>query len=296
MSIAPGEPGGMPLEIATELYGIGAQIETQRTGEIYAALHAGASFNGLSITRDVAYGPHERHVLDVVRSMITVGARPVVVFVHGGGFRLGQKSAPDLFYYDNVMRWVAANDMVGVNINYRLGPEFQWPSGIEDLSRVINWLQQNIVDYGGDPEEVFFWGHSAGAAHVGDYLADRTGKGESHGIAGAILTSGFYELGSEVSIWNAYYGDDVSTYPERSALERLAAADLPLFINDAELDAETFQPESRKLVDARRAAGTPVEYLHLPAHSHISELYAVGTDDKSLSDPVLSFIRNQLSQ
>jgi hypothetical protein len=52
-----------------------------------------------------------------------------------------------------------------------------------------------------------------------------------------------------------------------------------------------FQEETAKLVAARAAAGKPVERVHLEGHSHISETYAVGTGDRSLSGPVLEFIR-----
>jgi hypothetical protein len=52
-----------------------------------------------------------------------------------------------------------------------------------------------------------------------------------------------------------------------------------------------FQGETAKLVAARAAADKPVERVHLGGHSHISETYAVGTGDRSLSGPVLEFVR-----
>ncbi len=66
---------------------------------------------------------------------------------------------------------------------------------------------------------------------------------------------------------------------------------VPLLVTDAELDPDTFQTESNKLAAARAAAGKPVQRVHLDGHSHISETYAVGTADRSLSGPVLEFVR-----
>ena len=63
---------------------------------------------------------------------------------------------------------------------------------------------------------------------------------------------------------------------------------VPLFVNDAELDPDMFQEETAKLVAARAAAGKPLERVHLGGHSHISETYAVGTGDRSLSGPCSS--------
>src|SRR5690606_25861253 len=117
--------------------------------------------------------------------------------------------------YDNVMLWAAAQGFVGVNINYRLAPSHTWPSGIEDVAAVVDWLQTHGREHAGDPARIFLWGHSAGAAHVADYLARAATTTEPAGVAGAILTSGFYDLGTEVSVWQAYYGDDVSQYAER---------------------------------------------------------------------------------
>jgi hypothetical protein len=52
-----------------------------------------------------------------------------------------------------------------------------------------------------------------------------------------------------------------------------------------------FRTETKKLIDARKAAGKPTAHVHLPGHSHISETYAIGTGDRSLAGPVLEFVR-----
>ena len=292
-SRAPGEPGGMPAEIAPQIAAIGARIDAQRTAAVYAPLHAPPPYDGVTIARDLRYGPAERNVLDVFTSQEPGAAAPVLVFIHGGGFARGQKSSPDSPFYDNVMLWAARAGLVGVNINYRLAPEHTWPSGVEDLAALVAWLTENVAEHGGDPQRVFLWGHSAGAAHAGDYIASRTLHGKPLSVAGAILTSGFYDLGDEVSVWQAYYGDDVATYAERSSLAGLARADLPLLINDAEFDDPVnFQAQAQLLARARAQARRPVHYLHLLGHSHLSETYAVGTADESLSGPVLDFIES----
>jgi triacylglycerol lipase len=166
-----------------------------------------------------------------------------------------------------------------------------WPSGIEDLTQVVSWLKSNVARYGGDPGKIFLWGHSAGAAHVADYLARGASAPGGADVAGAILTSGFYDLGSEVSVWKAYYGEDVATYAERSSLPGLLKTTVPLLVTDAELDPELFQTEAQKLTAERTRIGRPVQRLHLHGHSHLSETYAVGSADRSLSDPVREFVR-----
>jgi triacylglycerol lipase len=83
----------------------------------------------------------------------------------------------------------------------------------------------------------------------------------------------------------------VAKYAERSSLPGLTKSAVPLLVTDAELDPEMFRVETDKLASARAAAGKPVGRVHLKSHSHISETYAVGTGDRSLSTPVLEFVR-----
>ena len=297
--------GGMPPSIAAALREIGPKIDGPRTAALYTPLLASEPHVGVNVARDVHYGPHERHVADVFTSSAGEGAgqatnhggsaavsgRPIVVFIHGGGFTRGSKHSPGTPFYDNIGVWAVRHGLVGVTINYRLAPQFQWPAGIEDLTLLTRWVRAHASDYGGDPAKIFLWGHSAGAAHVADYLAHAANTGTDPGIAGAILTSGFYELEDEVSIWKDYYGDDVSRYAARSSLPGLLKTATPLLVTYAELDPDSFQAQTRGLIEARARAGRPVHSVRLAGHSHISETYAVGTGDESLSGPVLDFIQ-----
>ena len=282
---------GMPEEIAAELRTIGARIETQRTAELYAPLQPKEPYSWLTVTRDLKYGPHERNALDVFTAPVAGAGKPVVVFVHGGGFARGAKRTEGTPFYDNIGLWAVGADLVGVTLNYRLAPQGTWPSGIEDLTVAVAWLKANAARFGGNPSNIVLWGHSAGAAHVADYVANAAKCGLDAGVAGAVLTSGIYDLGAEVSVWKVYYGEDVATYAERSSLPGLVATSVPLLVNDAELDPDMFREETDKLVAARAAAGKPIERVHLEGHSHLSETYAVGTGDRSLSGPVLEFVR-----
>ena len=289
---AAANPHGIPPDIAAALREIGPKIEGKRTTELYAPLQPKEPYQNVSLTRDVAYGPHERHVLDIFVAPDKTKGKPVVVFIHGGGFAAGAKHMPNSPFYDNVGLWAASHGLVGVTINYRLAPQFPYPAGVEDLTRVVSWLQAHAAEYGGDPKKIILWGHSAGAAHVGDYLANAANTHKKPGVVGAVLTSGFYDLGDTVSIWKSYYGDDVTKYKERSSLPGLVKSSVPLLVTDAELDPENFRPDSEKLTQARAKAGKPVQRVHLAGHSHLSELYAVNTGDETLSGPVLEFVQS----
>ncbi len=277
-------------EVAAEIRAIGPQIEVPRTAQLYRDLHAIAPPAGIAITRDLRYGPHERHALDVFtwREAPRAPLRPVVVFLHGGGFRGGAKKIIGGPCYDNIGIWAAGAGLVGITMNYRLAPEFMYPSGVEDLELALAQVRALAADFGGDARRLFVWGHSAGAAHAADFIAARP----EASLAGAILTSGIYEKsGGAASPWSVYYGEDSARQTELSSVPALVATHVPLLVTWAELDRADFIAEAEALVAARERAGHAVATLLLPGHSHISEIYAVGTADTSLTAPVLDFIR-----
>ena len=90
---------------------------------------------------------------------------PVVMFVHGGGFLFGAKENER-----NVPNYFASLGLVGVNMTYRLAPDATFPDGAQDVAAAVTWVRENIADYGGDPDQIFIIGKSAGVEHVAGYV------------------------------------------------------------------------------------------------------------------------------
>jgi acetyl esterase len=122
---------------------------------------------GIEVSRNIAYASHARNVLDVYRKSGTLDA-PAVIFMHGGAFVDGNKDKTSEFYA-NVMYALAHRGLVAVNVEYRLAPEFKYPSATVDLVDAVRWFQTNGASYGADPDATFLMGHSAGAAHVATF-------------------------------------------------------------------------------------------------------------------------------
>jgi para-nitrobenzyl esterase len=109
------------------------------------------------------------------------GARPVMVWVHGGAYVFGSGAVP---WYDGT-RFVQHGDVVVVTINYRLGPfgflhladQFgselggSGNAGILDQVAALEWVHDCIAAFGGNPDDVTVFGESAGANSVGTMLA-----------------------------------------------------------------------------------------------------------------------------
>ena len=84
--------------------------------------------------------------------------RPMMLYVHGGGFTVGQSE--DTAYIAS--RVAAENGMVVVGANYRLAPEWPFPAGLDDCMAMLRWMRQRGVEIGGDPSWIAVAGDSSG--------------------------------------------------------------------------------------------------------------------------------------
>ncbi|HUH02347.1 MAG TPA: alpha/beta hydrolase [Kofleriaceae bacterium] len=115
----------------------------------------------VQVIRDVPYveGPAglPEHTLDIYRPTVKRGPWPIVLYVHGGGFRLLSKDT----------HWVmgllfARFGYLVFNISYRLAPKHPYPAALEDTCAAYQWVVENAAKYGGDPSRLVVAGESAG--------------------------------------------------------------------------------------------------------------------------------------
>jgi len=157
---------------------------------------------GMSIRGDPSDRSEGCLNLNVWTPALDEAARPVLVWIHGGGFTSGSGSS--LLYRGD--RLARMGDVVVVTINYRLGalgflahpslaePEGGWGNwGLLDQLAALEWVQQNISEFGGDPKNVTVFGESAGAMSICALLSAPAADGLFHG---AIVQSGPPTCGS----------------------------------------------------------------------------------------------------
>lgn len=126
--------------------------------------------------------------------------RPVMVWLHGGGFAMGASS--ELPFYDGTN--LAKKDVVLVSINHRLnilgfldisdyGEKYKYSAsvGVLDMIKALEWVNKNIENFGGDPDNVTIFGQSGGGGKVNILLASPLAKG--------LFNKGIIESGSMIS-------------------------------------------------------------------------------------------------
>ncbi len=243
------------------------------------------------VTRDVAYGPHERHKLDVFRPASTPPP-PGLLFVHGGGFVMGDKGKVGEPFQNNIGAWAAREGFVGVNITYRLAPEARWPDGRDDVIAAVRHLGENAAEYGIAPGRIVIMGESAGATHVADVVAN-PGEAAAH-LGGAAMISGIYDLRiAEIDPFKPqYYGEDKGGWPVASSKAGLAQTALPCMFTLSEFDPPDFQKQALALVEARVGETGHWPRIHwLKGHNHISSTKQLGCEHDDLGPLLSDFIR-----
>ena len=148
---------------------------------------------------------------------------PVMFWIHGGGNTSGLK---DLYDFNKMVR---RHNVIVVRINYRLGP-FGWfthPSiqdfqtnldktsnfGTLDIIAALRWVKDNIILFGGDPDNVTIFGESAGGHNVFSLLVSDKSKGLFHK---AISMSGYT---TSISPKDAYFQKDKSSTSSHTSSE-----------------------------------------------------------------------------
>jgi triacylglycerol lipase len=285
---------GMPDDVAVAIAAFGHEFDAEiarQTAAIYAPVPRVYDRADIEVTKDLAYGPHERQHLDI---HVLKGERgeepaPVVVTFHGGGLIGGSREG-----IAQVAEYFATLGYVGVNGGYRLAPESTWPEGGRDVAAAVTWLHDHVAEYGGDPEQIYVLGISTGSFHAATYVfrPELLPEGSAR-PAGAILVSGPYTFDFETPSRGelAYFGEDRSRWPEMVVPGNVTRADIPVLMMTAEWDNARYTRSYALLFEELVIEhGVVPRYLQSLGHNHLSQLLSVGTADTSVSSIIVDFI------
>ena len=186
---------------------------------------------------DLGYGEHAAQRLDIY-APDGVRDAPVMVYLHGGGWRRGDKGGAGV---PKKAEFFTGRGWVLVSVNYRLLPDGKHPRNVQDVARAIVWVHEHIAESGGDPGKLFLMGHSAGAHLVSLVATDERrlgGFGKSLSIIRGVvaLDTNTYDLpalmqsrGSQFH--KQVFGDDPTVWRDASPITHVAPGkDIPPFL------------------------------------------------------------------
>lgn len=230
---------------------------------------------------------------------------PVMIFIHGGSWRMGDKRLvafkPAAF---------TKRGFIFVSINYRLSPAVRHPAHVQDVAKAIAWVHQNIEKHGGDPERIYVMGHSAGA-HLAALVSTDERHLEAAGaglevLKGTVLLdgAGYYipfmmeegEVGAK-TIYAAAFGELFEVWEDASPLTHVAPKKgIPPFLIVHAGQRRTSRIQGERFGAALRDAGVEVTLVDAPDKNHLTVNYTIGRDGDELTETIFQFLNSHPQQ
>jgi acetyl esterase/lipase len=230
--------------------------------------------------------------------------RPLVLWLHGGGWRRGDSRQNGAFAdFPAVLARLAARGYVVASVDYRLSGEAPFPAQIQDVKAAIRFLRAHAEDFGIDPERVIAWGGSAGG-HLAALAATSGGDPAfeppastgrltrreaaqaaqipiSDCVQGAVAWYGALDLEAYRSERRAGPNENVfallgcasepacgERFRAASPVSRVDERSAPMLLIHGTADEEVPDSASRLMAERMRAAGRPVELVLIPSVGH----------------------------
>jgi acetyl esterase/lipase len=262
-------------------------------GLVVPATRARAVAPAVRVVRDVAYGADPKQRFDVY---IPRGAHnaPVILMVHGGGWRIGDKRSRGVVS-NKVERWSRAGIVV-ISVNYRLLPGADPVEQARDVARALAEAQGRLPEWGGDPAKVVLMGHSSGAhlvALLDAHPSLATSLGARPWLGAIILDSAALDVvwtmtRPHLPLYTRAFGADREYWREASPSHHLAAGAKPMLLVCSSLRRDSC-PAATKFAAKATSVGVRAETLPV-AKTHASidaELGATG----EYTEAVETFLR-----
>jgi acetyl esterase/lipase len=221
---------------------------------------------------------------------------PVLFFVHGGGWTVGDKD--HLGIYTKLGRCLARQGIGMVSPNYRLSPSVRHPEHVKDVARAFAWTHRHIARYGGRPDELFVGGHSAGG-HLTALLATDARYLKEVGLSlrdirGAIPLSGVLVVPSD-AILNRVFGSDPEGRKRASPIAHCSAKAPPFLIVYADNDLYACdRPGAEAFCRALREEGGLARTLEVKHRNHLTILWKATADTDPVALAMTRFIAGRV--
>lgn len=238
---------------------------------------------------DVPYGKDPKQRMDLYFPLQKASSAPVLLFLHGGGFREGDRKQ-----YGYVAEPFAQHGILTVVASYRLtSGGFAHPAQPDDAKAAVAWIYKNIARHGGNPNAIYISGHSAGAILTADIGVDLSWldqmKVPRSAVRGIVPISGPYELAGWKEL--SEYVPTPEAEAKASALRHVNAPAPVAIIAYGSLE-ERFMDTSAALAKALAAKGTQTKTLVLEGKDHAGAVWELSDANSPLTKAMLAMIQS----
>jgi acetyl esterase/lipase len=202
--------------------------------------------------------------------------RPLLVYVHGGGWRVSDRSRPPRETRDwspGPFERLTDSGFVVATPAYRLSGEALFPAQLDDTLEALRWLQANAGDLGVVPERTYLWGASAGG-NLAALAALVTGAPPVAGVVCWYPITDLPALDHDATdTYEAYLlggpiGQNLDRARAASPVTHVHTGAPPFLLQHGEEDTWVPHDQSVRLAGALRGAGVPVEFESVPGADH----------------------------
>jgi acetyl esterase/lipase len=241
----------------------------------------------MEVASNLPYGTEDRQVLDVYTRQ-DVPSKGVVVFVHGGYWDTGSKND-----YPFLADSLTEQGFTTVVVNYRLVPTVTFPSYVEDVALAVKWTTENITEYGGNAENIFLMGHSAGA-HITALVAFDERYLQNVGLSNKEL-SGFIGFAGPYDFLPVAPDDvrsiaalgAIETYADTQPINFVDSTDPPAFLAVSPSDTTVNPKNTLRFAEKIREVGGSVEEHSYDGVDHVTILGALGRASRFFNRAIL---------
>ena len=229
---------------------------------------------------DLAYGADPKQRLDLYLPRGKVDAAPIFLFLHGGGFREGDRA-----HYGYVAAPYLQQGALVAVASYRLtGKGFHYPDQPQDAQRALKWLFENVREHGGDPMALHIGGHSAGAILAADVGVNRAWMPvlglPKEALRGIVAVSGPYDLRPRGRPGEQYAYAPTPALRERASPILQIKDPAPAFI--VAVGDEKYRESSESFAAALNKAGVAARYLFLAGEDHRDTVVSLADENSEL--------------
>ena len=225
-----------------------------------------------TILRDIPYGDHPKERLDIFPSKIPHSK--TLVFIHGGYWHLLDKA---MFHF--LAGHFLNYNVTTVSMNYPLAPLSSIDEIVSSCRKSLRWIHDNIINFNGDPTQLFLLGHSAGGHLASMMLVEE----EAKFVQAVISLSGIFRLEPVMlSYLNDSIGMDRENAIKNSSVFLSPTNDCPVLLVTGTEETDEFKAQSEELYQCWKSKNSNLEILQVPQRNHYSILDAVIEVDSTL--------------
>lgn len=231
-----------------------------------------------TVFRDLEYGHLSAEKLDIYPS--AKPKSPTMIFIHGGYWQMMDKTD-----FSFMAQAFVPRDLCTVIIGYPLAPVVTMGQIVESVRAAITWVHDHILDFGGDPNQIYLCGHSAGG-HLATMMMTHPYHPPGITLRGICALSGLYDL---IPIQRSHVNGPIDMSIEtaiRCSPIQYQPITIPLILAVGGAESDEYHCQQKDLYDRWSPSNGHITPLVLPGVNHFSILSELLESESALGRAV----------